>query len=133
MPKWTKNRLVMGLAVFFIAMGLLALTMGEPVTWTYAKWWLMPGPYTRRGPEGWQRPNERIMEDVCERLTQYGHLDASKVKVDVDNGEVTLTGTVNNRRDKRRAEDVVESVPGVRDVHNQLRVQEEKRPSSQMP
>jgi osmotically-inducible protein OsmY len=100
----------------------------EPVTWTYTEWWMVPGPFSGRGPQGWQRSNERIREDICERLTQYGQLDASNVEVAVDNGEVTLSGTVNDRRGKRRAEDIVESVPGVRDVHNQIRVQESDRP-----
>jgi hypothetical protein len=36
---------------------------------------------------------------------------------------VTLTGKVKNRDEKRRAEDIVEACSGVRDVHNQLRVE----------
>jgi len=40
-------------------------------------------------------------------------------------GEVTLTGTVDRRDEKRMAEDVAESVSGVRDVHNQLRTQQQ--------
>ena len=35
---------------------------------------------------------------------------------------MTLTGTVNNRNDKRRAEDLAESVSGVSNVENRLRV-----------
>jgi hypothetical protein len=42
----------------------------------------------------------------------------------VTNAEVTLTGTVNNRNDKRRAEDIAESVSGVTNVENRLRVQQ---------
>jgi hypothetical protein len=42
--------------------------------------------------------------------------------VTVDNGEVTLSGAVSDRSDKRRAEDLIEQVSGVRDVHNHLRV-----------
>ena len=36
--------------------------------------------------------------------------------------EVTLTGTVPDRRTKRLVERVAESVRGVADVHNQLRL-----------
>ena len=38
------------------------------------------------------------------------------------NREVTLLGFVSSRADKRLAENIVESVSGVGDVHNQLRV-----------
>ena len=36
--------------------------------------------------------------------------------------EVTLAGSVRERADKRRVEDVIESVSGVREVHNNLHV-----------
>ena len=36
---------------------------------------------------------------------------------------MTLTGTVDDRRTKRLAEDIAESISGVKDVTNQIRVQ----------
>lgn len=80
------------------------------------------GPYAGRGPKGYQRSDERIREEVSERLTDDDRIDASGIDVAVTGGEVTLTGTVESRRMKRYAEDLAESVRGVRDVHNQLRV-----------
>lgn len=80
------------------------------------------GPHAGRGPRGYQRSDERIREDVNERLTDHPDIDASEIEVRVDNGEVTLIGAVEDRRTKRLAEDVAESVSGVRDVHNQLRI-----------
>jgi hypothetical protein len=82
------------------------------------------GPYSGRGPKGYQRSDERIREDVCERLQQHGNVDASEVEVKVERGEVTLSGTVDNRHAKRMAEDAVDSVPGVKEVHNQIRVKQ---------
>lgn len=79
-----------------------------------------------RGPKGYQRSDARIHEDVCDRLT-YADVDAENIEVAVTNGEVTLSGTVHDRHDKRRAEDVVEDVSGVRDVHNNIRVHREDR------
>ncbi len=89
--------------------------------------WRQPGPYTGRGPRGYQRSDERIQEEVCARLTQHGGIDATDVDVSVENGEVTLSGTVESRVQKRLAEDAAESVPGVRDVHNRLRIQAQDR------
>ena len=40
----------------------------------------------------------------------------------VQNHEVILTGTVENREEKRRAEDLVESISGVHNVENRTRV-----------
>lgn len=84
--------------------------------------WSVPGPHTGRGPEGYVRAESAIREDVCERLTRHGRLDASRVQVRVENGEVTLDGQVESRAAKRMAEETAESVSGVRDVHNRLRI-----------
>jgi hypothetical protein len=95
--------------------------------WSYTEyWWTTPGPHSGRGPQGYQRSDERIKEDINERLTHHGQLDAYNIQVDVNNCEVTLKGTVDSRQAKRMAEDVVESVWGIRDVHNQLRVKQEE-------
>jgi hypothetical protein len=80
------------------------------------------GRHAGRGPKNYRRDDERIREDVCIRLTDHPEIDASEIEVRVDNGEVTLSGTVDSRPVKRMAEDAVCSVGGVRDVHNQLRV-----------
>lgn len=79
----------------------------------------------RVAPKGYQRSDERIHEDVCERLTHQPQLDVRDVEVQVREGVVTLTGTVRDRRHKYRIEDIVDDTFGVRDVHNQLRVQRE--------
>ncbi len=78
--------------------------------------------YAGRGPRKYQRSDERIEEDVNEQLTRHPEIDATDIDVQVHDGEVTLTGTVSDRWMKRLAEDVAESVSGVRDIHNQLRV-----------
>jgi osmotically-inducible protein OsmY len=76
-----------------------------------------------RGPKNYRRSDERIKEDVNDRLGD-GYLDATEIEVSVSNGEVTLIGTVQTRSDKRRAEDIAESVSGVSNVENRLRVKE---------
>jgi hypothetical protein len=81
------------------------------------------GPYSGRGPQGYQRSNDRIREDVCDVLTRHGEVDATGIQVTVENGEVTLEGTVGSRREKRLAEDALEDLHGVREVHNRLRVE----------
>lgn len=74
------------------------------------------------GPKGYKRSDERIREDVCERLGSQGEVDASEVEVQVQDGHVTLTGTVTHQRDKRHLEDLAEVVPGVQEVITELRV-----------
>ncbi|MBP2316408.1 BON domain-containing protein [Azospirillum soli] len=78
--------------------------------------------YRGMGPRGYTRSDERIREDVNDRLTDDPYVDASDVEVTVSGCEVTLSGTVDDRRARRRAEDVAESVSGVRYVQNNLRV-----------
>jgi len=86
------------------------------------RWTGDEGPYAGRGPRGYTRSDERIREDVSECLMRAGQVDASDIEVDVKNGEVTLKGTVADRWQKRAAEDTVESVHGVRDIDNKLKV-----------
>jgi osmotically-inducible protein OsmY len=80
------------------------------------------GSFAGRGPKGYQRSDTRINEDVCDRLCDSPEIDATNVEVKVSGGEVTLSGTVSSRDEKRRAEDMIENVSGVREVHNNLRV-----------
>jgi len=80
------------------------------------------GPYKGKGPKGYKRSDERIKEDVCDRLCDNPMIDASDIDIKVDGSEVILTGTVESRDDKRRAEDIAESVSGVANVQNNLRV-----------
>lgn len=80
------------------------------------------GSYRGRGPKNYQRSDDRIREDVCERLTMDHDVDASEIEVNVQDGVVTLNGSVNDRHAKRLAEDICESVRGVKDVQNNIRV-----------
>jgi hypothetical protein len=80
------------------------------------------GPFAGRGPRGYRRSDQAIFEEVCERLTAHGHIDATEVDVEVRQGIVTLTGTAPDRRQKRLAEQSIENISGVQDVSNQLRL-----------
>jgi hypothetical protein len=82
-------------------------------------------PYAGRGPKNYQRSDDRIREEICDCMTDDPRLDASEIVVQVASGEVTISGTVTSRDQKRRAEDVAERVSGVKDVTNQLRVSRE--------
>jgi hypothetical protein len=98
-----------------------------PGYWNYQRDWLNPGPYTGMGPRGYRRTDERILEDVIARLTQHAQIDASQIEVEVQDGEVTLKGTVRDRRMKRMVEANVDMISGVIDVHNQLRLKQREQ------
>jgi osmotically-inducible protein OsmY len=78
--------------------------------------------YKGKGPRGYKRSDERIQEDVSDRLTDYEYLDASDITVTVVSGVVTLGGNVSSQWARRAAEDVAETVSGVQDIQNNLRV-----------
>lgn len=81
-----------------------------------------PGEHRGRGPAGYRRSDERIREDVSDRLTDDPYLDASGIEVKVSSCEVTLDGNVDSRYGKRRAEFLADQVSGVAHVQNNLRV-----------
>lgn len=67
-------------------------------------------------------PSDRVLWAVIvERLEDERRLDLSDVDVIVEDGEVTLNGTVRRKEDKRRIEDIAD-IDGVRHVQNNLRV-----------
>jgi len=83
-----------------------------------------------KGPKGYKRSDERVKEEISDKLSDDHSLDASEIEIEVKNGEVTLSGTVSDRADKRRAEDLVESVSGVSNVENRIRVSSSSSSSS---
>jgi hypothetical protein len=84
-----------------------------------------PTPYQARpqgrAPRGYARSDERIHEDVCDRLS-HGDVDPSEVTVTVSQGIVTLEGTVESRDEKFQLEHVAAAALGVKDVENRLRL-----------
>lgn len=74
------------------------------------------------GPKGYKRSDERVREDIAERLMQSPVIDSSDVSVEVSDGIVTLEGTVPERHMKHAIEDVADSCLGVEDVDNKIRV-----------
>lgn len=89
-------------------------------------------PHRGRGPKDYKRSDERIREDVNDRLTEDHFLDASGISVSVKDGEVTLSGSVETKRGKRRAEDIADSVSGVSHVQNNLRATGNMPPSGRV-
>ena len=80
------------------------------------------GEHYGRGPVGYKRSDDLIREDANDHLTQHSYIDATHISVRVEDGEVTLEGTVPDRDQKHYAEEVVEKIHGVNNVINHLRV-----------
>ena len=73
-------------------------------------------------PKGYKRSDERLREDICERMIA-SELEIAEVEVEVQNGCVTVSGTVPARWTKHALEDLVEQCTGVTDIDNRLRIQ----------
>ena len=81
-----------------------------------------PGSHRGKGPRNYQRRDERILEDINDRLCDNPYMDASEIDVSVSDGDVVFSGSVEDRKSKRLAEDIGDSVSGVKNVENRLRV-----------
>lgn len=77
---------------------------------------------TRPGPKGYRRSDERIREDICERLWDEPRIDVGDVSVAVQDGVVTLEGSVPERRMKHVIEDIAAGCRGVEEVENRVHV-----------
>lgn len=80
--------------------------------------------YRGVGPANYTRSDERIREDLNERLTEAHDLDASGLSVEVEDGVAILSGRVPQRWMKHRAEDLADGCTGVTDIRNQIVVGE---------
>jgi hypothetical protein len=110
---------------------------GQPFTYPggqgymYSESITLHGPYSGRGPKGYKRSDQQIIEEASQRLERDGDIDATDIEVTAEDGVITLRGTVPDRRTKRQAEECVESVYGVRDVMNELRCSSQSSQQSQ--
>jgi osmotically-inducible protein OsmY len=68
------------------------------------------------------RNDEFIAKEVFDSMYWDSRVDASKVSVKVDNGIVTLSGTVPSYSSRAAASEDAWLITGVRDVENQLKV-----------
>ena len=75
-----------------------------------------------RGPKDYRRSDGRVLENVCEQLSDDDLLDAGGIEVACADGVVTLIGTVDSREARWHAEEVAADARGVVDVVNELRV-----------
>lgn len=80
------------------------------------------GVHRGKGPKNYQRSDQRITDDINDVLTDDPYIDASEIEFTVSKGEVTVTGMVDNKGIKRRVEDLVEDVSGVKHVENRLKL-----------
>ena len=80
------------------------------------------GALRRTGPKGYKRSDDRITEDLCEHLMDISEIDSSDVVVRVEEGRVTLEGTVPHRSMRYAIEDIAAQTLGVTDVENNISV-----------
>lgn len=80
------------------------------------------GSHAGKGPKDFRRSDERLREEVSWRLRADPDIDASEILLSVQDGEVTLEGSVPDRQTKRDAAECAENVMGVCQVNNRLRI-----------
>ena len=67
--------------------------------------------------------DSRMQKRIFTLLHEDAKTDASKMQVEVKNGEVILSGNADTEEEKNHAEIIAASVPGVRQVENHLHVE----------
>jgi osmotically-inducible protein OsmY len=80
----------------------------------------------RSGPKNYQRSDDRISEEIVQRLVRAIRIDSSGITLEVRNGRVRLEGSVPERWMKCAIENVTATVWGVEDVENQIRVMRDR-------
>lgn len=80
-----------------------------------------------KGPRGWTLRDERLIEEVSDRLMDDRLLDARQVEVSANAGVITLAGQVPGASDAAHAEMLARQAPGVTGVVNRLQVRPGQR------
>ncbi len=80
------------------------------------------GPVSGDPEERSQRSDQMIETDVRAALYRSTVVDARDIDVVVKEGEVTLRGAVNSPQEIKLAQEVIERVPGVRSISNEIQV-----------
>jgi hypothetical protein len=70
-----------------------------------------------------QRGDEPIRDEVLDALSEIADVGDGDVEVEVDEGEVTLSGTVPDRRAQLAAEEAARGVSGVTDVESTIEIE----------
>ena len=70
-----------------------------------------------------QRGDEPIRDEVLDALSEIAAVGDGNVDVEVDEGEVTLSGTVPDRRAQLAAEEAARGVSGVIDVESTIEIE----------
>ena len=73
-----------------------------------------------------QIPDKTVLKSVLQRMTRKG-TSSSRVKATVRSGDVTLTGTIDYEHQRRSVLSSANSIPGVKRVIDQLRVEKKKK------
>jgi hypothetical protein len=94
----------------------------EGETWVNQDHYSVQTNFSGYGPRNYKRSDDRIYEEVCDQLMRDSEVDASNIGVKVENGVVHLLGKVNGRYAKKLAESIIEDLPGVQDVRNELSI-----------
>ena len=75
---------------------------------------------------GNQVPDKTLLKSVTQKLTRKG-ANSSRVKATVRSGDVTIAGSIDYEHERRSIVSSANSVPGVRRVIDQLRVEKKKK------
>lgn len=81
------------------------------------------GLFRSRGPKGYQRSSERLADEINDRLTQHGRVNAKNIEVEVNATQVTLKGSVGSPEERRIADKIALSLSEVTQVINQIKVE----------
>ena len=85
-----------------------------------------------RGPKDWNRDDQLLYEEVCERLLADRLIDARGIAVEVEDGIVSLTGEARAAADPHLVERLVRETPGVKGLRLDLRIRQgARRPEPQ--
>ena len=85
--------------------------------------WQVPSDMDGLGPRTFEVTEDTVLKEVHRKLAEENLLERANISVHVDEGEVTLNGSVPSHAAMQMAEDAAASIEGVFSVTNRLHVQ----------
>ena len=82
-------------------------------------------PEYQPSPESQKRLGDLVLAtEVRAKIAAANIIDDHDIKIDADDGTITIEGRVRNLVDADRVREAVKNLPGVRDINSKLRVRD---------
>lgn len=74
--------------------------------------------------------DDEIQRNISETISYWSEKGINNISFILDQGEVTLSGSVNSPEERTKVEDSIRRIPGIKNIHNEIKTPESLAPAA---